>query len=262
MSSRPKLTQPLRPAARYRKGQAPANLPVSDSDDDDQQADPESHPDEAISDNDEPQAVGAGRGRGVGGQMKVSLREVEVDQRGQVRVGGRTEVGRTVEETSEEDSQEEDQPPRARVGLAGVKVPGASGTGADEVSLANLLTHTSINPQLTFARLGSDRTHRVSTKLIRRRRKLLNQFTSHCLFQSKQTTPPRLNSASPVSTTPPADPAIPCSPSQAEPRHNRGARQAARPRSDRGTPRGRGRTAQEGSPRPRGRVNRARARSQ
>ncbi len=138
MSSKPKLTQPLRPAARYRKGQAPANLPLSDSDEDDQQQE-EQHPqNEALSDDEHYQ--GAAAGRGAGGQMKVSLREVEVDQRGQVRVGGRTEVGRTAEESSEEETEEEEeQQPRPRFTGAGASKAAAQ----EEVSWVEVETFSS-----------------------------------------------------------------------------------------------------------------------
>lgn len=71
-------------------------------------------------------------GKGGGGRIQVALREVEVDEGGQVRVGGRTEVGRTAEETSEEESEEEEEQaaPKPRF-----TAPGASkGAGQAEVS--------------------------------------------------------------------------------------------------------------------------------
>lgn len=107
MSSRPKtLTNPLRPVARYRKGKGPA-APASDSDSDDDNAAP---PAGGSSDEDEKPNISAppprtGKAAGAGGKLNVALKEVEVDDKGMVTVGGRGEVGRTEKEMeSEEES--------------------------------------------------------------------------------------------------------------------------------------------------------------
>ncbi|ORY48829.1 splicing factor, Prp19-binding domain-domain-containing protein [Leucosporidium creatinivorum] len=115
----PKLTNPLRPVARYRKGQAPANAVASDSDSDDEQQQQEEEEEQlkAEQSEDEKPNVGAGRGAG-SGRINVALRQVEVDSKGQVKVGGREEVGRTVQEQGEgssseyETDSEDEKPPK------------------------------------------------------------------------------------------------------------------------------------------------------
>lgn len=100
-SSRPKLTNPLRPATRYRKGKAPVNAPAeSDSDSDNDPA--VSLEAEPSSDEEKPRVPVR---REVKAKIEVSLREVDVDAAGMVRVGGREEVGRTEREL--ESSEEE-----------------------------------------------------------------------------------------------------------------------------------------------------------
>lgn len=127
MSTRPKLTNPLRPAARYRKGQVPVQVGLSESDSDDDDEEDEAAPkdidskeegiktefddddDDDDNDNDDaqpeiPQQKPGFSSRvqrnsainiGGAGKMEVSLREVKVDSRGGVLVGGKEEVGRT-----------------------------------------------------------------------------------------------------------------------------------------------------------------------
>ena len=95
-SSRPKLTNPLRPARRYRKGKAPAHAPSSDSDSDAEAPAAVSAP---SSDEEKPRVP-------VKGKMAVALREVEVDDAGMVRVGGREEVGRTEREVESSEEGE------------------------------------------------------------------------------------------------------------------------------------------------------------
>lgn len=88
-SLKPKpLTNPLRPAARYRKGKAPAAAVQDDSS-------------EEEVDEEEQQE------RRDGGKMEVSLSRVMVDKEGVVRVGGEREVGRTRKEVEEEEEEEE-----------------------------------------------------------------------------------------------------------------------------------------------------------
>lgn len=112
----PKMTQPLRPAARYRPGKAP--VPVADDSDesDDEQQQQEviggegagaGAADEEDGDDDEQvtEFGGAGtaaRAQNAGkGALNVALKQVQVDQAGKVTVGGRDEVGRTELESSE-----------------------------------------------------------------------------------------------------------------------------------------------------------------
>lgn len=126
-NAKTKLTNPLRPAERYRKGKAPTNVIVSDeSDSDEQQQQDEEEENQIIKpgsefDSDEEDQkpfinnnastsinrknLAVGKGKKNVGQMAVNLREVEVDATGLVRVGGKDEVGRTgreLEESSEE----------------------------------------------------------------------------------------------------------------------------------------------------------------
>ncbi|GAA5914973.1 hypothetical protein JCM5296_004519, partial [Sporobolomyces johnsonii] len=119
----PKLTNPLRPVARYRKGKAPVNAPLasdSDDDQDDQQPDLE-HDHAPLPEDEHLQEFTAAAprkqlpGAGAGGTINVALREVEVDQAGKVRVGGRDEVGRTEMESSEGEyeTESEDEAPKA-----------------------------------------------------------------------------------------------------------------------------------------------------
>ncbi|GAA5823215.1 hypothetical protein JCM11251_007527 [Rhodosporidiobolus azoricus] len=116
----PKLTQPLRPVQRYRKGKAPVPSAAldSESDDDEQQQQQEAAgQDEDAADEEELTELAQPRNKaaGGGGRINVALREVEVDKGGKVKVGGRDEVGRTEMESSEgeyeTDSEEEAQPP-------------------------------------------------------------------------------------------------------------------------------------------------------
>jgi hypothetical protein len=104
----PKLTQPLRPAARYRPGKAP--VPVADDSDYSDQEEQEAQgtaADDGDDDDDDDQQVTefrttttAGKPKGTAA-LNVALKQVEVDQTGKVKVGGRDEVGRTEMESSE-----------------------------------------------------------------------------------------------------------------------------------------------------------------
>ncbi|BGP57113.1 hypothetical protein JCM8202_000555 [Rhodotorula sphaerocarpa] len=124
----PKMTQPLRPAARYRPGKAPA--PVADdpdeSDDEQQQQQAAGGEDAGAGAADEEDGDGdeqvtefggagtAARAQNAGkGALNVALKQVQVDQTGKVTVGGRDEVGRTELESSEgeyETDSEEEKP--------------------------------------------------------------------------------------------------------------------------------------------------------
>lgn len=104
----PKLTQPLRPAARYRPGKAP--VPVADDSDysDQEQEGAQQGEGENVDEDDDDQLVtefrttAANKPKGQqGGALNVALKEVQVDQTGKVNVGGRDEVGRTEMESSE-----------------------------------------------------------------------------------------------------------------------------------------------------------------
>lgn len=107
----PKLTQPLRPAARYRPGKAPvpaaddSDYSDNDQEEQDDAASAQAQADEGNDDDDDEQvtefttANRAAKGRGAA--INVALKQVEVDQTGKVKVGGRDEVGRTEMESSE-----------------------------------------------------------------------------------------------------------------------------------------------------------------
>jgi microfibrillar-associated protein 1 len=91
----PKLTQPLRPVARYRKGQAPAGIVESDSESDQDEQTEEQH--EGAEEEDEEQGVEefTSNRRSTDGQegkkMGVKLGNVKVDQQGQVKLPGQEE---------------------------------------------------------------------------------------------------------------------------------------------------------------------------
>lgn len=106
----PKLTNPLRPVARYRKGQAPLGA-ASDSDsdaeqqhqDDDDDASPSTGT--AIkneSDDDDVEKKPKLSKKAGSGKMAVQLNQVQVDDKGGVLVGGRGESGRTLKEQQDE----------------------------------------------------------------------------------------------------------------------------------------------------------------
>ncbi|BGP42250.1 hypothetical protein JCM10449v2_006255 [Rhodotorula kratochvilovae] len=100
----PKLTQPLRPAARYRPGKAPVPLPADDSSDDDDNQQQQQHAEDAADeDHDEgvTEFAAPHLARKDPARINVALREVEVDHGGKVRVGGRDESGKTQMESSE-----------------------------------------------------------------------------------------------------------------------------------------------------------------
>ncbi|POY72373.1 hypothetical protein BMF94_4677 [Rhodotorula taiwanensis] len=122
----PKLTQPLRPAARYRPGKAPvpaaddSDYSDNDQEEQDDAASAQAQADEGNDDDDDEQvtefttANRAAKGRGAA--INVALKQVEVDQTGKVKVGGRDEVGRTEMESSEgeyeTDSEDEKPAPK------------------------------------------------------------------------------------------------------------------------------------------------------
>ncbi|GAA5827284.1 hypothetical protein JCM10212_000449, partial [Sporobolomyces blumeae] len=89
----PKLTQPLRPAARYRKGQAPAGVSLDHSDSSDDEPDHRaadgdaSH--EAGQDEDVQEFASGARATGGRDQVKMGVRlnQVSVDQDGKVSLG-------------------------------------------------------------------------------------------------------------------------------------------------------------------------------
>lgn len=121
----PKLTNPLRPVARYRKGQAPAHAVASDSDSDEEQLEEEQQVKAEESDEDHKPTISSSRGAAAGARFNVALRQVEVDSKGQVKVGGKDEVGRTVQE--EGSSSEYGQFLNLSLSLARV----GAGAGAD-----------------------------------------------------------------------------------------------------------------------------------
>lgn len=89
----PKLTNPLRPVARYRKGQAPANAGIASDSDSDAEEQQEEVKAESTED-EKPVVSRAARGESKA-KMNVALKQVEVDSQGAVKVGGKDEVGRT-----------------------------------------------------------------------------------------------------------------------------------------------------------------------
>jgi len=102
----PKLTQPLRPAARYRKGQGPVGAPASDSDSDQEDEQLEQPQSDAQAGSDDDVGVqeftsGGNQRAEKGKAMGIKLDKVQVDQQGKVKVGGKDEVGRTEMESSE-----------------------------------------------------------------------------------------------------------------------------------------------------------------
>ncbi|GAA5867741.1 hypothetical protein JCM8547_005219 [Rhodosporidiobolus lusitaniae] len=110
----PKLTNPLRPAARYRPGKAPVPV-ASDESSDDDDAQREQQEDQQEDDEDVSEFSGGQlkQQQGAGGRLNVQIREVEVDQGGKVRVGGKDEVGRTQLESESEYETDTDEEPRA-----------------------------------------------------------------------------------------------------------------------------------------------------
>ncbi|KAG0663510.1 hypothetical protein C6P46_002406 [Rhodotorula mucilaginosa] len=110
----PKLTQPLRPAARYRPGKAP--VPVADDSDYSDQEEQEAQgtaADDGDDDDDDDQQVTefrttttAGKPKGTAA-LNVALKQVEVDQTGKVKVGGRDEI--LILAFAETDSEEEQE---------------------------------------------------------------------------------------------------------------------------------------------------------
>lgn len=87
----PKLTQPLRPVARYRKGQAPAGLAESDSDSDQEQPSQGEQPDEGFDQEeqegvDEFTSTASTRKGQEGKKIGVKLGNVKVDQQGTVQL--------------------------------------------------------------------------------------------------------------------------------------------------------------------------------
>lgn len=101
----PKLTNPLRPVARYRKGQAPAHAVASDSDSDEEQGEQDEQVKAEESEEDQKPSIRASTSTGGAGRINVALRQVEVDSHGQVKVGGKEEVGRTAQEQGASSSE-------------------------------------------------------------------------------------------------------------------------------------------------------------
>lgn len=94
-------SQPAKPAARYRRGKAIAQV-ESDSD-----SDAESPVEALENDEDEEEKpVVQQRAKEEGGKMRIGLRAVEVDDKGVVRVDGRAESGRTAREIEGDDAEE------------------------------------------------------------------------------------------------------------------------------------------------------------
>ncbi|GAA5843089.1 hypothetical protein JCM9279_001858 [Rhodotorula babjevae] len=113
----PKMTQPLRPVARYRPGKAPVPVADSDSDDDDNDDQQQQHDADAEGDQDDAEQdlaeFSAPQNRNKQqGSLNVALKQVEV-QDGKVRVGGKDESGRTQMESSEGEYETDSEDERA-----------------------------------------------------------------------------------------------------------------------------------------------------
>lgn len=129
-TSRPKLTNPLRPVARYRKGKAPIQglVPSDDDDSDEDDTGAKGEEDEGDvpiggeSDDEQQQeeeeaeklvalrGEGKGKGKGAAGaEIKVELKRVQVTETGAVKIGGKEEVGRTARELEEQEGSSEEE---------------------------------------------------------------------------------------------------------------------------------------------------------
>jgi microfibrillar-associated protein 1 len=105
MSSRTKSTKPLRPVARYRRGQAPANAGLDSESSDEGQEEPgeDGNREEEEEEEEENKVERGSKGKETGRTMAITLKEVEIDAQGSVRVGGREEVGKTGRELEDEE---------------------------------------------------------------------------------------------------------------------------------------------------------------
>lgn len=103
MSSRTKSTKPLRPVARYRRGQAPANAGLDSESSDEGQEEREEERNREEDEEEENKVERSVKGKETGRTMAITLKEVEIDAQGSVRVGGREEVGRTGRELEDEE---------------------------------------------------------------------------------------------------------------------------------------------------------------
>ena len=117
MSSRKPAPRIARPAARYRKGQAPKGFEAAQSDSEDdaeieEQEQPEDEGDVLIrdverddddeeEDEDSSLAVHKGAAKPAKGTISVALRDVNISREGKVIVGGKEESGRTAAELEE-----------------------------------------------------------------------------------------------------------------------------------------------------------------
>lgn len=101
MSSRPKSATVARPVARYRRGVVPANAgnQSESSDEGEGEQDLEGEEDTRTGEDDRVDAQSTRK------QMAVTLKEVQVDELGVVRIGGKGEVGRTAREIQDEQEQ-------------------------------------------------------------------------------------------------------------------------------------------------------------
>ncbi|GAA5833815.1 hypothetical protein JCM3766R1_000107 [Sporobolomyces carnicolor] len=132
----PKLTQPLRPVARYRKGQAPAGVVDSDSDSDqDEQQQEQQLEDGSDQDEGVEEFTSVRKPAEVSGQQKkmgVKLGNVQVDQRGTVKLPGQAD------ESSEYETDTDDEDTKPAMPKPTFNKPGPSSaapaTGAEEES--------------------------------------------------------------------------------------------------------------------------------
>ncbi|GAA5970831.1 hypothetical protein JCM3765_005579 [Sporobolomyces pararoseus] len=109
----PKLTQPLRPVARYRKGQAPAGIVESDSESDQDEQAEQHQQDEEGEDEQGVEEFTSARRPTEGQDNKkigVKLGNVQVDQQGQVKLAGHDEESSEYETDTDEEASKPPMP--------------------------------------------------------------------------------------------------------------------------------------------------------
>lgn len=148
MSARPKRTEPLRPAARYRRGQATAQQSDSDSSDAEQQQEPVHEQEDDP--HDQADSITKSKSR----IMALQLNQVEIDQHGSVRVGGKDEVGRTEREREEEEEEEEESEEEVKPSMTSRQsrqgVPASDEVGFILPSTLSLLPPPGVSPQTSI----------------------------------------------------------------------------------------------------------------
>ncbi|KAG9005470.1 hypothetical protein FRB94_001555 [Tulasnella sp. JGI-2019a] len=121
MSVQPRKAAPrlARPAQRYWKGKAPKGSEHQDvssgsEDEEDEEQQEEDMPLGGMADDDEMNGDDGVAVKREKGTMNVTLKDVNVDEKGKVIVGGKEESGRTVMEESEDEESDEDEAPTGK----------------------------------------------------------------------------------------------------------------------------------------------------